>query len=59
MMYHIMGLLEGEEREQGLKNLFEKIMKGNFPNVVNEVFTQIQKAQRVPNKMAQSKTHHN
>ena len=51
MMYHIMGLLEGEEREQGLENLFEKIMKGNFPNLVKEKDTQIQEAHRVPNKM--------
>ena len=36
--------MPGEEEEQEIENLFEKIMKGNFPNLVKE-------AQRVPNKM--------
>ena len=31
-------------------NLFEEIMTGNFPNLVKEKDTQVQKAQRVPNK---------
>ena len=29
----------------------ENIMKENFPNLVKEIDTQIQEAQRVPNKM--------
>ena len=32
-------------------NLFEKIMKENFPNLVKEIDMQVQEAQRVPNKM--------
>ena len=28
---------EGEEEEQEIKNLFEKIMKENFPNLVKEI----------------------
>ena len=28
---------EGEEEEQEMENLFEKIMKENFPNLVKEV----------------------
>ena len=28
---------EGEEEEQEIENLFEKIMKENFPNLVNEI----------------------
>ena len=48
---HIMGLLKGEEREQEMGNLFERIMTENFPNLVKEVDTQVQEAQRVPNKM--------
>ena len=43
---------EGEEKEQEIGNLFEKIMKENFPNLVKEtVDMQVQEAQRVPNKM--------
>ena len=29
---HIIGILEGEEKEQGIENLFEEIMTENFPN---------------------------
>ena len=42
---------EGEEKEQEIGNLFEKIMKENFPNLVKEIDTQVQEAQRVPNKI--------
>ena len=41
---------EGEEEEQEIENLFEKIMKENFPNLVQEIDIQVQEAQRVPNK---------
>ena len=30
----IIGVLEGEEKEQETGNIFEKIMKENFPNLV-------------------------
>ena len=36
---------------QEIGNLFEKIMKENFPNLVKEIDMQVQEAQRVPNKM--------
>ena len=42
---------EGEEEEQEIKNLFEKIMKQNFPNLVKEIDLQIQEAQRVLKKL--------
>ena len=42
---------EGEEKEEEIKNLFEKIMKENFPSLVKESDMQVQEAQRVPNKM--------
>ena len=45
------GVPEGEEKEQEIGNLFEKIMKENFPNLVKEIDMQVQEAQRVPNKM--------
>ena len=32
-------------------NLFEKIMKENFPHLVKEIDMQVQEAQRVSNKM--------
>ena len=48
---HIIRVPEGEEKEQEIGNLFEKIMKENFPNLVKEIDMQVPKAQRVPNKM--------
>ena len=47
----IIGVPEGEEEEQKLENLFEQIMKENFPNLAKEIdFQEVQEAQRVPNK---------
>ena len=40
-----------EEEEQEMENLFEKIMKENFPNFVKEIHIQVQEAQRVPKKL--------
>ena len=48
---HIREVPEGEEEEQQIGNLFEKLMKGNFPDLVKEIHMQIQEEQRVPNKM--------
>ena len=42
---------EGEENEQEIGNLFEKIMKENFLSLVKEIDMQVQEAQRAPNKM--------
>ena len=30
-------MLEGEEKEQEIGNIFEKIMKENFPNLVKQI----------------------
>ena len=39
----IIGIPEGEEEEeQGIENLFEKVMMENFPNLRREKVTQIQ-----------------
>ena len=46
---HIIGIPE-EEEEQGIENLFEKVMMENFPNLMWEKETQIQESQRVPIK---------
>ena len=45
------GVPEGKKKKQEIGNLFEKVMKGNFPNLVKETDMQVPKAQRVPNKM--------
>ena len=46
----IIGIPEGEEEEQGIENLFEKVMTENFPNLMREKVTQIRESQRVPIK---------
>ena len=46
----IIGIPEGEEEEQGIENLFEKVMMENFPNLMREKVTQIQESQRIPSK---------
>ena len=46
----IIGIPEGEEEQQGIENLFEKVMMENFPNLMREKVTQIQETQRVPSK---------
>ena len=54
---------KGEEEEQEIENLFEKVMKENFLNLVKEIDIQVQEVQRVPTKLDPGKntteTHHN
>ena len=45
------GCLGGEEKEQEIRKIFEKLMKDNFPNVVKEIDIPDQEAQKVPNKI--------
>ena len=48
----IIGVLEGEEEEQEIENLFEQMMKENFPNLVKEIDIQkVQRAQRIPKNL--------
>ena len=48
----IIGVPEGEEEEQKIENLFEQIVKENFPNWAKEIdFQEVQEAQRVPKKL--------
>ena len=43
---------EGEEEEKKIENLFEQIMKENFPSLAKEIDLQeVQEAQRVPKKL--------
>ena len=42
---------EGEEEDQEIENLFEKIRKENFPSLEKEIdFQKVQEAHRVPKK---------
>ena len=48
----IIGVPEGEEEEQKIENLFEQIMKENFPSLAKEIdFQEVQEAHRVPKKL--------
>ena len=47
-----------EEEEQETENLFERIMKENFPNLIKEIEIQVQEAQTIANKLDPN-THHN
>ena len=46
-----MGVPEGEQQQE-VENLFEQIMKENFPNLAKEIdFQEVQEVQRVPKKL--------
>ena len=54
----IIGVPVGEEEEQKIENLFEQIIKENFPNLAKEVdFQEVPEAQRVPKSWTQGGTH--
>ena len=43
---------EGEEEDQEIENLFEQIMKENFPNLAKEIdFQEVQETQSLPRKL--------
>ena len=44
------GMPEGEEKQQEIANVLEKIMKENFSNLVKEIDMQVQEAQLVPKR---------
>ena len=46
----IIGIPEGEEKEQGIENLLEKVMMENFLNLMRGKVIQIQETQRIPIK---------
>ena len=47
-----------EEEEQEIENLFEKIMKENFPNLAKEIdFQEVQEAQESQRSWTQESTH--
>ena len=52
----IIGVPEGEEKEQEIENLFEKIIKENFHILVQETdFQEVLEAQRIPKKLNQKR----
>ena len=59
----IIGVPEEEEEVQEIENLFENIMKENFPNLAKKIdFQEVQEAQspkEVGPKEAHTKAHHN
>ena len=59
----VIGVPEGEEEEQKIENLFELIMKENFPNLAKEIdFQEVQEAQSPKEagpKEEHTKAHHN
>ena len=44
----IIGVPEEEEKKKGTEKIFEEIIFENIPNMGNEIFNQVQEAQRVP-----------
>ena len=53
----IIGVPEGEEQQE-IENLFEQIMKENFPNLEKEIdFQEVQEAQRVPKEVGPKEEH--
>ena len=56
----IIGVPEGEEEEQDIENLFEKIMTENCPNLAKDIDIRVQEAQshKQDECRGPSKTHH-
>ena len=56
----IIGVPGREEEEQEIENLFENIMKENFPNLSKEIdFQEVQNPKEVGSKEVHTKAHHN
>ena len=54
----IIGVAEGEQEEQEIKNLFEKIMKENFPSLAKEIhFQEVQEVRESQRSWTQGRTH--
>ena len=55
----IIGIPEGQEEEQGIENLFEKLMTENFPNLMREEATQVQEAESLNQEEPRESEQHN
>ena len=53
----IIGVPEGEEEEQEIENLFEQIMKENFPNLAKETSRKSRKLTESQRSWTQGGTH--
>jgi hypothetical protein len=52
----IMGVEEGEEvQTKGMRNIFNKIIMENFPNLRKTMPIQVQEASRTPNRLDQNR----
>jgi hypothetical protein len=52
-----MDIEEGEEvQAKGIRNIFNKIITENFPNLENVLPIQVQEASRTPNRLDQNRT---
>ena len=56
MNIHIIGVPEWEEREKGIKKVFEEIMAEKFPNLKKQTDIPVEEGQRVPNKLNPKKS---
>ena len=45
------GVPEEEDKKKGHEKILEKIIVENFPKMGKEIITQVQKPQRVPNRI--------
>jgi hypothetical protein len=51
----IIGVDENEDENEGPANIFNKIIKENFPNLKKEMPMSIQEAYRTPNRLDQKR----
>jgi len=52
----IMGVPEEEDKNKDPEKILEETIVENFPKIGNEIITQVQETQRVPNRKTQGKT---
>ena len=52
----IMGVPEEEDKNKDPEKILEETIVENFPKMGNEIITQVQETQRVPNRKTQGKT---
>jgi hypothetical protein len=53
----IMGIKEGKEvQAKGMRNIFNKMIKENFPNLEKDIPVQMQEATRTPNRPDPNRT---
>jgi len=52
----IMGVPEEEDKNKDPEKILEETIVENFPKIGNEIISQVQETQRVPNRKTQGKT---